>query len=157
MADLPSLPPPTPPTRPFLHPIPVLPGSGNSPPALSPITLTPGDQPLPFVLSFKFYWGRIDLQCCISFRLIAKWSGSAYTYIHAFFPYRLLQSDGSAFEFPCKVSFQALAQAQGVPWGIKKSLLWLREGMPSFSLVVISVVSWAITLLVMDKLRTVPF
>ena len=45
--------------------------------------------------SFKiFYWHIIDLQCCVSFRYIAKWF--SYTYISTFFqilfPYRLLQN-----------------------------------------------------------------
>ena len=39
---------------------------------------------------FKFYWSIVDLQCCISFRCAAKWISYAYTYIHSFFPSRLL-------------------------------------------------------------------
>ena len=30
----------------------------------------------------KFYWSIADLQCCVSFRYIAKWF--SYTYIHSF-------------------------------------------------------------------------
>ena len=32
---------------------------------------------------FKFYWGIVDLQCCVSFRCTAKWI--SYTYIHSCF------------------------------------------------------------------------
>ena len=30
----------------------------------------------------KFYWSIVDLQCCVSFRYIAK--GLSYTHIHSF-------------------------------------------------------------------------
>ena len=53
--------------------------------------LASGEAPLN-TRSFIFTW-IVDLQCCVSFRCIAKWF--SYTYIY-FFPYRLLQN----IEFP---------------------------------------------------------
>ena len=36
-----------------------------------------------FMLSIIFYWGIVDLQCCVNFCCAAKWF--SYTYIHSFF------------------------------------------------------------------------
>ena len=50
-----------------------------------------------FNLIFILHWSIIDLQCCVSFRCIAKWF--SYTYIPSFsdsFPYRLLQNTESS-------------------------------------------------------------
>ena len=43
-------------------------------------------QKLSFFLSFKnnFYWDIVDLQCCVSFRCIAKWISFTDTYICSF-------------------------------------------------------------------------
>ena len=53
-------------------------------------------------LLFKnFYWSRVDLQGCISFRCTAKLISYTHTYIHFFFqilcPYRVLQSIEQGF------------------------------------------------------------
>ena len=43
------------------------------------------------VYFLKFYWSKVDLQCCISFRCIAKWFSYIYiyTYIHSFSVYHI--------------------------------------------------------------------
>ena len=52
--------------------------------------------PLPFFhFYFQFYWGIVDLHCCLSFQCIAKSICYTYTYVHSFlgsFPCRLLPS-----------------------------------------------------------------
>ena len=57
-------------------------------------TLFPLHYMLNTYLLNEFYWSIVDLQCCISFKCIAKWFSYTYTYIHSFFPhigyYRLL-------------------------------------------------------------------
>ena len=48
---------------------------------------------LDFFFFFNFYWGVVDLQCCVGFRCTAKWICYTYTYIHFFyilFPYTAL-------------------------------------------------------------------
>ena len=35
-------------------------------------------------LLFILYWNIVDLQCCVSFKYIAKWFSYAYTFIHSF-------------------------------------------------------------------------
>ena len=45
-----------------------------------------------FLFLFKFYGNMVDLQCCISFRCIAKWINYMYKYLHSFFPSELLQT-----------------------------------------------------------------
>ena len=37
---------------------------------------------------FSFCWSLVDLQCCVSFRCIAKWV--SYTYIYSFFFFKIL-------------------------------------------------------------------
>ena len=37
-----------------------------------------------FNLIFILYWSIVDLQYCVSFRCIAKWFSSTYTYIYSF-------------------------------------------------------------------------
>ena len=38
-----------------------------------------------YIYIFKnFYWVVVDLQCCVSFRYIAKWLGYTCVYIHPF-------------------------------------------------------------------------
>ena len=36
------------------------------------------------VKKFFFYWSRVDLQCCVSFRCTAKWISYTYTYNQSF-------------------------------------------------------------------------
>ena len=38
-----------------------------------------------FVFFKNFFWSRVDLQCCISFRCIAKWTSYPCTHLHSFF------------------------------------------------------------------------
>ena len=47
-----------------------------------------------FILKFIFYWTIVDLQCCVSFRCMAKWFICMYTY--TFIRFQIL--------FPCKLS-----------------------------------------------------
>ena len=58
-----------------------------------PITPSFKSPPLAFVANlflFLFffliilYWSTVDLQCCVSFRCIAKWFSYTYAYIHSF-------------------------------------------------------------------------
>ena len=47
--------------------------------------------PVAFIISFfkKLYWNRAHLQCCVSFRCIARWFSYAYTHLLIFNYFRI--------------------------------------------------------------------
>ena len=68
-------------------------------------------------------WSTIDLQCCVSFRCTAKWSGYTYIYIYILFPENGLKWSCFEVDWPSKTIlywFEMTCHFTTLPWGLKE-------------------------------------